>query len=499
VLSAVEGLEVATPIFQPYIVPIAVGVLVFLFMLQGAGTARVGALFGPIMVLWFLVLGMLGIYGILSEPAVLAAADPRMAVHFCLKHEGFRILAPLGAVVLALTGAEAIYADMGHFGRKPISRAWFLLVMPALLLNYLGQGATIMAHPGAANAPFFLLAPHELLLPLVGLTTVATIIASQAVISGTFSITHQALLLGFLPRLPFRHTSATEYGQIYMPHVNWILMVAVVGLVLSFKSSSNLAGAYGVAVTGTMVIASALLLSVARQSWGWSVPKAGLVFLPLLAIDTSFFSACVTKILEGGWFPLLVAAAVFTVFQSWREGRAELTKAQEDASLSLQSFISRLTVKKVPRVGGTAIFMTASTEGVPSALLHNLKHNKVLHERVILLTVTTEQVPWVAEVRRIEISTYPHAFYRVIARYGFMESPNIPEILTQGSCQTLAIDMMDTSFFLGRDNLVPKLHSALPVWRERIFMWLWRNAASATDFFRLPPNRVVEMGSQTEI
>jgi KUP system potassium uptake protein len=348
-------------------------------------------------------------------------------------------------------------------------------------------------------APFFLLAPDWALWPLVILTTFATVIASQAVISGAFSITHQALLLGFLPRLPFRHTSATEYGQIYMPHVNYILMVAVVGLVLGFKSSSNLASAYGIAVTGTMVISSALLFTVATQSWGWSIPKALLILAPLAFVDWFYFAACITKVVEGGWFPLVVAGVVFVVFQSWREGRAELTKAQEDGSLSLQSFISRLTMKKAPRVSGTAIFMTASTESVPSALLHNLKHNKVLHERVILLTVTTEQVPWVADARRIEISTYPHAFYRVIARYGFMESPNIPGILTSSSCQSLAIDMMDTSFFLGRDNLVPKLHSALPVWRERIFMWLWRNAASATDFFRLPPNRVVEMGSQTEI
>jgi KUP system potassium uptake protein len=343
------------------------------------------------------------------------------------------------------------------------------------------------------------LAPQWALWPLVVLTTFATIIASQAVISGAFSITHQALLLGFLPRLPFRHTSATEFGQIYMPHVNYILMVAVVGLVLGFKSSSNLASAYGIAVTGTMVISSTLLFTVATQSWGWSNLKAILILAPLALVDWAYFAACITKVIDGGWFPLVVAAMVFVVFQAWREGRAELTKVQEEGSVSLQSFISRLTAKKVPRVSGTSVFMTASTEGVPSALLHNLKHNKVLHERVILLTVVTEQVPWVNEARRIEVSTFPHAFYRVVARYGFMESPDIPAALTSSPCQSLAIDMMDTSFFLGRDSLVPKLRSALPVWRERIFMWLWRNAASATDFFRLPPNRVVEMGSQTEI
>ncbi|TAL02075.1 MAG: potassium transporter Kup [Rhodospirillaceae bacterium] len=499
VLSAVEGLEVATPILKSYVVPISVAVLVFLFMIQGAGTARVGALFGPIMVLWFLTLGVLGLFGIAANPAVLAAVDPREAYTFCMNHGGLKLLAPLGAIVLALTGAEAIYADMGHFGRKPIQQAWFALVMPALLLNYFGQGALIMAHPATVSAPFFLLAPNWLLYPLVGLSTLATIIASQAVISGTFSMTHQALLLGFLPRLPFRHTSATEYGQIYMPHVNWILMLAVVGLVLGFKTSSNLASAYGIAVTGTMLIATGLLYSVATQSWGWSWAKMMPIFMTLAVIDLSFFSSCMTKVVDGGWFPLLVAGGVFAVFQAWREGRAELTRSREDASLSLESFIARLSAKKVPRVAGTAVFMTSSLEGVPSALLHNLKHNKVLHERVVLLTVLTEQVPWVADAERLAVSTYPHAFYRVVARYGFMESPDVPAALTGCACQGLAVDMMDTSFFLGRDSLVPKLRSSLPVWRERVFLWLWRNAASATDFFRLPPNRVVEMGSQTEI
>jgi len=499
VLSAVEGLEVATPILKPYIIPISVTVLVFLFMLQGAGTARVGALFGPVMVLWFLTLGLMGIMGISAHPAVLQAIDPRYAYEFCRHHDGFRLLAPLGAIVLALTGAEAIYADMGHFGRRPIQRAWFVLVMPALVLNYFGQGALIMTHPETLSAPFFLLAPQSLLYPLVGLTTLATIIASQAVISGTFSITHQALLLGFLPRLPFRHTSATEYGQIYMPHVNWILMLAVVGLVLGFKTSSDLASAYGIAVTGTMLIATGLLYSVATQSWGWSWVKVLPIFATLAVIDLSFFAACMTKVVDGGWFPLLVAFGVFAIFQSWREGRAEMTRSREDASLSLESFIARLSAKKVPRVAGTSIFMTASPEGVPSALLHNLKHNKVLHERVVLLTVMTEHVPWVPDMDRIEVTTFPHAFYRVIARYGFMESPDVPAALMSCAAQGLAVDMMDTSFFLGRDSLVPKLRSSLPVWRERVFLWLWRNAASATDFFRLPPNRVVEMGSQTEI
>jgi len=499
VLSAVEGLEVATPVLKPFVIPISVTVLVGLFMLQGVGTARVGALFGPVMVMWFLSLGALGIYGIAAHPQVLHAIDPRYALSFCVTHEGLKLLAALGAIVLALTGAEAIYADMGHFGRRPIQRAWFGLVMPGLLLNYFGQGAMIIANPETVSAPFFLLAPEYLLYPLVGLSTLATIIASQAVISGTFSITHQAMLLGFLPRLHFRHTSATEYGQIYMPNVNWILMASVVGLVIGFKTSSSLANAYGIAVTGTMVISTALLYVNATRNWGWSAARAMPLFAFLFFLDVSYFMSCIAKVFEGGWFPLLVAIIVYAIFQSWRAGRAELTRTQEEGSLSLRAFISRLTTNKVPRVAGTAVFMTASTDNVPGALLHNLKHNKVLHERVVLLTVQTKQVPWISDKARIEVTPYPHAFYRVLVCYGFMESPDIPAALAKCASHGLSIDMMDASFFLGRDSLVPKLRSSLPLWYERIFLWLWRNASSATDFFRLPPNRVVEMGSQTEI
>ena len=498
VLSAVEGLQVAAPALEPFVLPISVAVLVFLFALQGGGTARIGALFGPIMVVWFLVLGALGIYGIAMHPGVLAAIDPRAAIAFCSVH-GIGLLAPLGAVVLALTGAEAIYADMGHFGRAPIRRAWFGLVMPALLLNYFGQGALILSNPETVSAPFFLLAPNWMLYPLIGIATLATIIASQAVISAAFSLTHQALLLGYLPRLPFRHTSATESGQIYMPHVNWILAVAVVSIVLGFRSSGALASAYGIAVTGTMLVATILLATVARRRWGWSrallIPIAGI----MLVIDISFFTACLTKIHEGGWFPLVVAFCIFIVFQSWREGRAQLNQTRDDASLSLQSFLARLSANRAPRVSGTAVFMVSSSEGVPSALLHNLKHNKVLHERVVLMTVVIESVPWASDRNRIEVTTHPHAFYRVIARYGFMESPDVPAVLAACKGHGLSFDPMDTSFFLGRDSLVPAVKSKMPVWREHLFLWLWRNASSATVFFRLPPNRVVEMGSQTEI
>ncbi len=499
VLSAVEGLEVATPLLKPYVLPISITVLVALFMIQSRGTGRVGALFGPVMVLWFLSLGALGVWGIISHPSVLMAIDPRAAIAFAVAHPGISLLPPLGAVVLALTGSEAIYADMGHFGRLPIQRAWYTLVMPALLLNYFGQGALILSKPAAASAPFFLLAPEWLLYPLVALATCATVIASQAVISAAFSLTHQALLLGYLPRLPFRHTSATEAGQIYIPHVNWLLMVAVIGTVLGFKTSGALASAYGIAVTGTMIVATILLYRVAR--WHWSWPRwAVMPFIgAILLLDAAFFGACLTKVHHGGWFPLLVGFGIFAMFQSWRDGRKLLMQSREDASLSLQSFLARLSKTKAERISGTAVFMTASGDGVPQALLHNLKHNKVIHERVVLLTLITEPVPWSSSTKRIDVTTYPHAFFRVTARYGFMESPDVPAVLAACAPLGLSFNMMETSFFLGRDSLVPAQKCPMPRWRERLFLWLWKNASSATEFFRLPPNRVVEMGSQTEI
>ena len=500
VLSAIEGLEVPAPGVTPFVVPIAVTVLIGLFMIQGAGTAKVGALFGPVMLLWFFVLGLLGLVHIVDHPEILAAIDPRHAISFLFRYgPGFYLLAPLSAVVLALTGAEALYEDLGHFGARPIRIAWFALVMPGLLLNYFGQGALLLADPTAVRAPFFLLAPDWALYPLVGLSTFATIIASQAVISGTFSVTSQAMQLGFLPRLVFRHTSATEFGQIYMPNINWILMVCVVGLVLGFQSSSHLAHAYGIAVTGTMLVGTILGYTVARHHWGWSRAKAVPLFSLFLIVDLAFFIACSTKVAAGGWVPLLVAAATFVLIQAWREGRAEMSRYQEEGSISLSSFLSRLTANRAPRVAGTAIFMSASSTSVPSALLHNLKHNKVLHERVVLLTVLTESVPTVPEEERIAVETFPHAFYRVVARYGFMESPDVVRILDACAARGLAFNMMETSFFLGRDTLVAASKSRMPLWRERIFFWLWRNASSAAMFFRIPPNRVIELGSQVEI
>ncbi len=500
VLSAVEGLEVGAPGLHPFVIPIAVAVLLCLFMLQGAGTARVGALFGPVMAVWFIVLGVLGVLNIVQHPGVLAAIDPRHAITFCIHHApGFALFAPLSAVVLALTGAEALYEDLGHFGRNPIRQAWYWLVMPGLLLNYFGQGALILVEPEAVRAPFFLLAPDWALYPLIVLSTFATIIASQAVISGTFSVTHQAMQLGFLPRLVFKHTSATEFGQIYMPNINRILMVLVVALVLWFQSSSHLAHAYGIAVTGTMLVGTILGYTVARHHWKWPRYKAMPLFGLFFVVDMAFFLACSTKISAGGYVPLLVALVAFIMIQAWRDGRAEMTRLQEEAAMPLESFLSRLTANRAPRVAGTAVFMTASPVSVPSALLHNVKHNKVLHERVVLLTVFTEHYPVTPEADRITVTQFPHAFYRVVARYGFMESPDVPKILKACEAHGLTFNLMETSFFLGRDALVRAQRSHIPLWRERIFFWLFRNASSATEFFRIPPNRVIELGSQIEI
>jgi KUP system potassium uptake protein len=371
--------------------------------------------------------------------------------------------------------------------------------MPGLLLNYFGQGALILDDPEAVRAPFFLLAPSWALYPLIILSTFATIIASQAVISGTFSVTHQAIQLGFLPRLVFRHTSATEFGQIYMPNINWILMTCVVALVLGFQNSSHLAHAYGIAVTGTMLVGTILGYTVARYHWGWSRLKALPPFLLFLVVDLAFFVACSTKIVAGGWVPLVVALLVFILIQAWREGRAEMTRYQEEASLSLESFLARLTANRAPRVAGTAIFMSASPASVPGALLHNLKHNKVLHERVVLLTILNEQVPVVPEAERFTVNTYPHAFYRVLARYGFMESPDVPKILEACAARGLTFNMMETSFFLGRETIIPTRRPDISMWREKLYIAMTRQAVSVTEFFRIPTNRVVELGTQIEL
>ena len=496
VLSAVEGLNVAVPNLSGWIIPITLVILASLLVIQRRGTAVVGALFGPAMCVWFVVIGVLGIVSIAQQPQVLAALDPRYAVAFFLEDRWLAFLA-LGSVVLALTGAEALYADMGHFGRKPIRVAWFGLVFPALILNYLGQGALLMQNPDAIDSPFYRLAPDWALLPLVGLATVATIIASQAVISGAFSVTQQAIQLGFLPRMNIVHTSESEIGQIYIPFVNWSLLVAVSALVLGFGSSTNLAAAYGVAVTGTMLIDTLLLSVVVFLMWKWNkILGAALIGL-FFAFELAFFSANLTKIQHGGWFPLMMGLIIFVLLTTWKRGRALLAERLQGDLLPVETFVSSLT-PRIQRVPGTAVFLTGTREGIPHALLHNLKHNKVLHERVVLLTVLVEEVPHVPEAQRIEVRPLAGRLYRVIVRYGFMETPNVPAALTLGEKAGLAFDLMDTSFFLSRETLIPSAVPGMALWREALFSWMLRSAATAMNFFRLPPNRVVELGTQIE-
>ena len=499
VLSAVEGLEVATPAFKPYILPITIGVLIGLFFMQRRGSASVGALFGPVMCLWFVTLAILGIVSIVREPHVMYAVNPLHAIQFVVGNPLMGFLS-LGGVVLAVTGVEALYADMGHFGRRPITLAWFGLVLPALMLNYFGQGALLLRSPDAVRSPFYLLAPEWALYPLVALATAATVIASQAVISGAFSIAQQAIQLGYLPRMGVQHTSAREIGQIYLPSINWTLLVAVIALVLGFRSSMNLAAAYGLAVTGTMVVTTFLAYIVARQIWGWGVVPAGAVFLTFLLIDIAFFSANIVKIPQGGWFPLLSGLAAYLLLITWKQGRTLMHARLKENAFSLATFLEHMPPKnEVPRVTGTAMFLTSNPEGVPQALLHNLKHNKVLHQRVVLVTVEVLDIPRVATAQRVVVEQLQHGFWRVRAYFGFMDHPDLPEALEWCAEQGLQIDMMDTSFFLGRETLIPKLGSRMPLWREKLFITMFRNASSATSYFRLPPNRVVELGTQLEL
>ena len=498
VLSAVEGLEIATPLFKPYIIPITLVVLLVLFLFQKRGTEIVGASFGPVMCLWFAVLALLGVLEIIQHPTILEAISPTYAVAFLGEH-GWKGFAALGAVVLAVTGAEALYADMGHFGRGPIRRAWIWLVCPALILNYLGQGALILGDPATTKNPFYLLAPEWALYPMVALSTVATIIASQAVISGAFSISAQAVQLGYCPRLEVRHTSDQEIGQIYVPQVNWALLAAVVALVLGFQSSSGLAAAYGIAVTGTFAATTALAAIVAYRRWEWSLPVVVVVFAAFLLGDLAFFGANLLKFTEGGWFPLAVGVAAFTVMQTWRRGRQILLRRVKEGEIAVDAFLSRVTDKSPLRVPGTAVFLTASAEGLPSALLHNLKHNKVLHERVILLTVRSEDIPYVPDAARTLVQPLSKNFFRVIMHYGFKESPDLPRDLLRCTNSGLEIKMMETSFFLGRATLVPSTKKEMPRWQEKLFFAMSRNALSATEFFRIPSNRVVELGAQVEV
>jgi KUP system potassium uptake protein len=498
VLSAVEGLEVAAPSLHALIVPITLLVLFGLFWAQSKGTAVVGAFFGPVMLLWFGTLGLLGVINISHDPAILSAMNPAYAWQFFASHPWVAFVA-LGAVVLAVTGGEALYADMGHFGRLPIRIAWFGFVMPALLLNYFGQGALIIHDATAVKNPFYLLAPAWALFPLIALATLATVIASQAVISGAFSVSRQALQLGYIPRMHIQHTSESEQGQIYMPRVNWGLMAATMILVIGFGSSGKLAAAYGIAVTGDMVITSLLAIIVFHEIWRWSWLRAGLLVAVFLTIDLAFFSANVLKIPDGGWVPLLMAIVIFTLMLTWKSGRSMLYTRLKSEAMDILPFVDAIGAHPPARVAGTALFMTPNPDGVPHALLHNLKHNKVLHERVVILTVRFMDYPHTSMEERIAVETLPYQFYRVTVQYGFKDEPDLPRDLALCKEFDLDIDPMDTSFFIGKEILIASEKSGMPVWRKKIFIGMFRSAETITNQFNLPPNRVVELGSQVKI
>jgi len=512
VLSAVEGLRVATPTFDGFIVPCAMVILFVLFMVQRFGTGRVGTAFGPIMSLWFLTIAVLGAVEIAHEPRILLALNPWHGVTFFRANGRIGFIA-LGAVVLAVTGAEALYADMGHFGKRPIRIAWFTLVLPALLINYLGQGALLLRQPSAVTNPFYLLAPRALLLPLVVLATLAAVIASQALISGAFSLTQQAVQLGYSPRVTILHTSRSEAGQIFIPEINKLLMVGCLLLVISFGSSERLGAAYGIAVTGTMAITSILFGVVARARWNWSLAHIIPITLTFFAIDVALFSANVIKIEYGGWVPIAIAILVFTLMSTWKKGRHLLNQALHAGSLPLDLFLADVARRKPLRVPGTAVFMTSSNDGVPVVLLHHLKHNKVLHEQVILMSVLTQEVPEVAAAERVTVEKLEQGFYRVSAKYGFMESPNVPHILQHARESGIKAKPNETTFYLGRERIIIATGERKPGtrrapddvvlprmarWRKKLFVLMSRNARSATEFFGIPPNRVVALGAQVE-
>ncbi|MGA9525260.1 MAG: potassium transporter Kup [Myxococcaceae bacterium] len=498
VLSAVEGLQVATPVFEPYIVPITLVVLLLLFLIQRRGTALVGTVFGPITLVWFLTLGALGVYGVVQHPAVLAALNPGYAIDFFARN-GLHGYLVLGSVFLVVTGGEALYADMGHFGKRPIRLSWLLVVLPSLVLNYFGQGAAILTRPEAAEHPFYRLAPEWALYPLVVLATLAAVVASQALISGAFSLTRQAVQLGYSPRFEVVHTSAETMGQIYVPGINWILLVGVVVLVLGFGSSSNLAAVYGLSVSATMVITSVLLLTVARTYWNWKWPAALAVSVPLLLIDLAFVGANLSKFTQGGWFALAIALGMFTLMTTWKRGRQILSQRMRSQTFPLELFLSNIGSNPPLRVPGVAVFMTGNPEGTPPALMHNLKHNKVLHQKVVLLSISTAEVPHIRDEERVAVTPLEHGVYRVLAHYGFMETPDVPALLARLKKDGHEFRMMETTFFLGRETLIPSKKPGMAIWREALFAWMSRNAHAATAYFNLPPNRVVELGTQVEL
>ena len=498
VLSAVEGLEVSAPQLQPYVVPISCAVIVGLFMVQYRGTSRVGRVFGPIMAVWFTAIGIMGARQIVAHPHVLSALLPYHIVLFCMLH-GWLAFVALGSVVLAVTGAEALYADMGHFGARPIRRAWMGFVLPCLVLNYFGQGALIMENPAAIENPFFLMAPPGLRLPLVILATAATVIASQALISGAYSIARQCMQMNFLPRMTVTHTSTTEEGQIYVPQVNSMLFIGVLLLVLAFRSSDALASAYGIAVTGTFLCTCVLAAFAFRRRFGWSRPRAVAVFGFFALVDGLFFASNLLKVPEGGWVPLVIGLALIALMTSWKRGRDLILQRWKQDSLPLASFLKRLPQSRTLRVPGMAVFLTGNPDYVPAALLHNLKHNKVLHERVLFVTVGNEDVPEVYADHRATVTELAPGIHRVILRYGFMESPNIPRALEELGVEGVGYDPMQVSYFLGRDVLVRSLQPKLPLWRLWLFMTMARNAVPATVFFRIPSDRVVELGVRVAI
>jgi len=498
VLGAVEGLEVITPALKVAVVPISLVILVGLFFVQSRGTAKVGRIFGPIMAVWFISIALLGIMEIWTAPEILLAVNPLYGVRFFMAHgSGAFIL--LGAVVLAVTGGEALYADMGHFGRRPIRIAWFALVFPALLLNYFGQGALILRHPEGALNPFFVLAPRVMLYPLLALATMAAIIASQALISGAFSLTYQAVQLGYSPRVNVIHTSGTEAGQIYIPEVNAALAVGCVLVVLGFRSVDALGAAYGIAVTGTMAITSMLFYVLARARWSWSKAKAGALTAGMLVVDLGFFSSNVLKIAKGGWVPLILALAIFTLMTTWYRGRRIVLKRLHRGSLPLTLLLEDVERNPPPRVKGTAVFMTSDPDGAPLVLLHHLKHNKVLHERVVLLSVMFANVPEIPEDQRIGVDLYNNGFARVKARYGFMETADVPDILKRSEKEGIVAVPAQTTYYLGRERLLAKGDAPLAMWRKKLFIFMSRNSRSATEFFNIPSNRVVELGAQIEL
>jgi KUP system potassium uptake protein len=499
VLSAMEGLKIAAPGSSHYVVPLTVVTLVGLFAAQNRGTGRVGAVFGPIMVVWFIAMGILGIRGILKAPQVLLSFNPLLGLDFLL-HTGWKGFVLLGAVFLVLTGAEALYADVGHFGSRPIRLAWFLLVLPGLFLNYLGQGALVLSDPTTVENPFFLLAPPWALYPLVGLSTAAGVIASQALISGAYSLTIQAIQLGYLPRMLVKHTSSLERGQIYLPHINWVLMLACIGLVIGFESSTNMAAAYGIAVTLTMISTTTLFYFASRRIWNWSSWRAGLVCGLFLLIEGSFCTANLVKVRYGGWFPLVMGLAIFLLMATWKTGRQLVWNKLRPGALPLQMFLDDLAGNQsLPRVPGTAFFMTANPESTPIALLHNIKHNKVIHQRNVVLTITTDEVPQVDPAKRIQLEDLGAGFHRMIAHYGFMEEPNVPELLALTPFDGEVVKIHKATFFLSRESIIPHKSRSMTRWRQWLFAVMARNAQPASSFYRIPPNRVVELGMQVEL